>query len=86
LLPTPFLRAQMNDQSLPLFDRYQAMFSLRNNGGKAAVLALATAFADPSPLFRHEVAYVLGQLQVRARACDDVATDRTALSVIRRLR
>ena len=56
-------RAQLNDQSLPLFDRYQAMFSLRNNGSKAAVLALTTAFADPSPLFRHEVAYVLGQLQ-----------------------
>ena len=55
----------MNDQALPLFDRYKAMFSLRNNGSKAAVVALTTAFADPSPLFRHEVAYVLGQLQVR---------------------
>lgn len=54
--------AQLTDQSLPLFQRYQAMFSLRNNGGKAAVLALCTAFEDPSPLFRHEVAYVLGQL------------------------
>ena len=58
---------QLNDQSLPLFDRYQAMFSLRNNGSKAAALALTTAFADPSPLFRHEAAYVLGQLQVRRR-------------------
>ena len=38
------------------------MFSLRNAGSKAAVLALTTGFADPSPLFRHEVAYVLGQL------------------------
>jgi hypothetical protein len=61
------LSAQLNDQSLPLFDRYQAMFSLRNNGGKTAVLALTTAFGDPSPLFRHEVAFVLGQLQVRVR-------------------
>jgi deoxyhypusine monooxygenase len=50
------------DQSLPLFDRYKAMFSLRSNGSKAAVLALCKGLSDPSPLFRHEVAYVLGQL------------------------
>lgn len=47
--------AQLTDQSLPLFERYKAMFSLRNNGSKAAVLALCTGFNDPSPLFRHEV-------------------------------
>jgi len=38
------------------------MFSLRNNGSRGAVLALCTGLKDPSPLFRHEVAYVLGQL------------------------
>ena len=27
-----------------------------------AVLALASGFADPSPLFRHEIAFVFGQL------------------------
>lgn len=59
----PRYGAQLVDQSLPLFERYKAMFSLRNCGSKAAVLALCAGFADPSPLFRHEVAYVLGQLQ-----------------------
>ena len=54
--------ARLVDTSLPLFERYRAMFTLRNNGSKAAVKALCAGLADPSPLFRHEVAYVLGQL------------------------
>ena len=36
-LQVPEIQAQLNDQTLPLFDRYKAMFSLRNNGSKAAV-------------------------------------------------
>ena len=59
----PAFAAQLLDASLPLFERYKAMFSLRNAGSKAAVLALCAGFSDASPLFRHEVAYVLGQLQ-----------------------
>jgi deoxyhypusine monooxygenase len=39
------------------------MFALRNIGGEKAVNALAKGFQDPSALFRHEVAYVLGQMQ-----------------------
>lgn len=35
------LRAVLLDESLPLFDRYRAMFALRNLGGRDAVLALA---------------------------------------------
>ena len=62
----PALAAQLVDGALPLFDRYKAMFSLRNAGSRAAVLALCEGFRDPSPLFRHEVAYVLGQLQHKA--------------------
>jgi deoxyhypusine monooxygenase len=58
----PAIQKQLIDQSLPLFERYKAMFSLRNNGSRGAVLALCTGLKDPSPLFRHEVAYVLGQL------------------------
>jgi len=51
--------------SLPLFQRYRAMFSLRNRGGKEAAVALGQALLDEnltSVLFRHEIAYVLGQL------------------------
>ncbi len=62
----PALAAQLVDGALPLFERYKAMFSLRNAGSRAAVLALCDGFRDPSPLFRHEVAYVLGQLQHKA--------------------
>jgi deoxyhypusine monooxygenase len=58
----PAFAAALIDASLPLFERYKAMFSLRNAGSKAAVLALCAGFQDASPLFRHEVAYVLGQL------------------------
>jgi deoxyhypusine monooxygenase len=59
----PALASSLLDTSLPLFERYKAMFSLRNAGSKAAVLALCEGLKDASPLFRHEVAYVLGQLQ-----------------------
>ena len=40
---------------LPLFQRYRAMFSLRNMGTEEAVLALAHGFTDKSALFRHEI-------------------------------
>jgi deoxyhypusine monooxygenase len=58
----PAIQKVLVDQSVPLFERYKAMFSLRNCGSRGAVLALCTGLKDPSPLFRHEVAYVLGQL------------------------
>lgn len=35
------LRETLLDESCTLFDRYRAMFALRNLGGQAAVLALA---------------------------------------------
>jgi deoxyhypusine monooxygenase len=56
------LQDMLNDQSKPLFDRYRAMFRLRDLGTDDAVLALASGFKDPSALFRHEIAYVFGQL------------------------
>ena len=38
------------------------MFSLRNINTDASSLALCKGFNDQSALFRHEVAYVLGQM------------------------
>lgn len=74
----PAIQKVLVDQSVPLFERYKAMFSLRNCGSRGAVLALCTGLKDPSPLFRHEVAYVLGQLShavateaLMARVADD---------------
>lgn len=51
------------DESARIFDRYRAMFALRNKGGREAVAALGEAFSSQSALLKHEVAYVLGQMQ-----------------------
>ncbi len=55
----------LHDASNPLFDRYRAMFSLRNRGTKECVdeLGLALVEDGSSALLRHEIAYVLGQMQ-----------------------
>jgi len=46
-----------------LFQRYRAMFKLRDLQTDEAAQILAQGLQDSSALFRHEVAYVLGQLQ-----------------------
>lgn len=56
------LRNILNDQNEPLFQRYRAMFRLRDLGSDEACLALATGFADDSALFKHEIAYIFGQI------------------------
>lgn len=99
------LREALLDEARPLFERYRAMFALRNAGGEEAALALAEgeqgpwggaagwgggALEDPalaprsprppaglrcgSALFRHEVGYVLGQLQHEAAVAPLAAT------------
>ena len=60
---TRVLETILLDAQLPLFERYRAMFSLRDRGGRDAVLSLAKGFRDSSALFRHEIAYVFGQMQ-----------------------
>uniref|UniRef100_A0A034VMG1 Deoxyhypusine hydroxylase n=1 Tax=Bactrocera dorsalis TaxID=27457 RepID=A0A034VMG1_BACDO len=57
------LKAIYLDPNQSLFDRYRAMFSLRNLGTTESVLAIAKGLKDRSALFRHEVAFVLGQIQ-----------------------
>ena len=75
------LQRQLLDASLPLFDRYRAMFALRDLSSPPdlptavpAVYALAAGFSDPSALFRHEVAFVFGQLSHPASIPSLVAT------------
>uniref|UniRef100_A0A0K8TR96 Deoxyhypusine hydroxylase n=1 Tax=Tabanus bromius TaxID=304241 RepID=A0A0K8TR96_TABBR len=46
-----------------LFERYRAMFALRNIQTEDSILALTEGLKCSSALFRHEVAFVLGQLQ-----------------------
>lgn len=59
----PDLKQILLDENASLFDRYRAMFSLRNLRTKDAVIALGEALRSGSALFRHEIAFVLGQLQ-----------------------
>lgn len=63
------LRSKLISRDVSLFERYRAMFALRNIAGarrpeteKAAVEALAAGFSDDSELFKHEIAFVFGQL------------------------
>ncbi|KAI9835818.1 MAG: deoxyhypusine hydroxylase [Thelocarpon superellum] len=65
----PDLERTLLSTELPLFQRYRAMFSLRDLSSPPdlptavpAVHALAKGLHDPSALFRHEVAFVFGQL------------------------
>ena len=46
------LRSKLLDTQLPLFERYRAMFALRNIGSPTAVDALAAGFSDDSALFK----------------------------------
>ncbi|TPX73179.1 hypothetical protein CcCBS67573_g05551 [Chytriomyces confervae] len=65
-LSAPEVGAILMDTQLPLFMRYKAMFALRNRGDTESVLELAKGFEDESALFRHEIAYVFGQMQHKA--------------------
>lgn len=65
----PDLEKTLLDTKLPLFQRYRAMFGLRDLASPPdlptavdAVNSLAKGLKDPSALFRHEVAFVFGQL------------------------
>lgn len=51
------------DERAPMFQRMRTVFSLRNDGSDEACLALCGAFVTTSALLRHELAYVLGQMQ-----------------------
>ena len=57
------LRSTLCDESAKMFERMRALFALRNIGGNDAVDALAAAFDSNSALLKHEIAYVLGQMQ-----------------------
>ena len=80
--PTRMLKAQLINQSLPLFERYRALFALRDavaaKGDEAAVLAICAAFGTENALLKHEVAFVLGQLEHTASVqplCEVIAKE-----------
>nr|MBE5726525.1 nero [Cucujiformia] len=57
------LRQILTDEKISLFNRYRAMFALRNIGTKEAINVLGEALKCGSALFKHEIAFVLGQMQ-----------------------
>ena len=88
----PVLQRTLLDTSRPLFERYRAMFALRDLASppnaptaEPAVEALASGFVDKSALFRHEIAFVFGQLSHPASipALLKVLGDRTEESMVR---
>ncbi|PNT38078.1 hypothetical protein POPTR_005G221700v4 [Populus trichocarpa] len=60
------LRGFLLDEKRGMYERYGALFALRNHGGDGAVSAIVDSLAANSALLKHEVAYVLGQLQNKA--------------------
>ncbi len=57
------LKTVLCNENGRMFLRMRALFTLRNIGGPEAIDALASSFGSASVLLKHEVAYVLGQMQ-----------------------
>ena len=57
------LRTILCNENEKMFQRMRALFALRNIGGKDSVEALAAAYESKSALLKHEIAYVMGQMQ-----------------------
>ena len=84
--PLPALRATLLDESAPMFERYRALFALRNRGGDAVAPLLAEVLDHSgSALLKHEVCYVLGQLQEPAAeaALERTLADSTQHAMVR---
>ncbi|CAI0414085.1 unnamed protein product [Linum tenue] len=60
------LREVLLDEEKAMYERYGALFALRNHGGDEAISAIIDSLQSKSALLKHEVAYVLGQLQNKA--------------------
>ena len=57
------LRETLCNEEERMFLRMRALFALRNIGGNEAIDSLAAAFKSASALLKHEIAYVMGQMQ-----------------------
>lgn len=68
----------LNDKQRPLKERFRALFTLRNIGGKESIACIEECFKDDSALLKHELAYCLGQMQ-------DVTAVPTLIKVLRDL-
>ncbi len=51
------------DEKRPMKERYRALFTLRNLGGRESIDEISRCFSDQSALLKHECAYCLGQVR-----------------------
>ena len=58
------LRNILLDENEKMFQRMRSVFKLRNIRTPESCLLLCEGFASSSALLRHELAYVLGQMQM----------------------
>ena len=58
------LREILLDENQKMFQRMRSVFKLRNIRSAESCLVLCEAFDSQSALLRHELAYVLGQMQM----------------------
>jgi len=59
------LESVLINENARMFERMRTVFALRNINSKESVDSLSKAFDSNSALLRHEVAYVMGQMQNR---------------------
>jgi deoxyhypusine monooxygenase len=81
------LKETLGSESTPLAKRFRALFSLKflaaakppTEQTEPAIAAIAAAFASPSALLKHELAYCLGQTRHEAAVpyLQNVLKDRT---------
>jgi deoxyhypusine monooxygenase len=80
------LEAVALDESVDMHDRYEAIFAIRNKGGSVAIDLLSKLLrSSGSALLKHEVAFVLGQLQNEeaTQILVDVLKDSTEHAMVR---
>lgn len=58
------LRVTLLDENEKMFQRMRSVFKLRNIRTPESCLVLCEGFSSSSALLRHELAYVLGQMQM----------------------
>ncbi|KHJ43059.1 PBS lyase HEAT-like repeat protein [Trichuris suis] len=77
--------AQLLNTSLPLKDRFRALFLLRNINGKGSIDWIVKAFNDSSDLLKHELAYCLGQMRnvYALNALIEVLSDENQAAIVR---
>ena len=57
------LAASLHDEENRMFERMRSVFALRNLNNPQSVEILSKGFESKSALLRHEIAYVMGQMQ-----------------------